>query len=161
MAVGGNRTGVKWNLGGAKSRGKGIGIDFNVFAYYAEKLDEAGADLTKIFTEIMEMTSEEIQADTLDALADANLPAHGKYSRDQTAEALDLYPKAIVSGSIIECSIGFDKSKPGAGGFLITGTPKMRPDYKLEDIYVRKTYMSKKQKEIGEYLSKELHERIK
>lgn len=142
-------------------RGSGVGIDFNAFAYYAEKLDELGADLTKIFTEIMEMESEEIQADTLDALADANLPAHGKYSRDQTAEALDMYPKAIVSGSIIECNIGFDKSKPGAGGFLITGTPKMRPDYALENIYVRKTYMNKRQKEISDYLAEQLHERIK
>ena len=161
MAVGGNRTGVKWNLGGAKARGKGIGIDFNAFAYYAEKLDKAGADLIKIFSEIMEMTSEEIQADTLDALAHANLPAQGKYSQGETEKTLEMYPKASVSGSIIECNIGFDKTKKGAGGWLITGTPKMSPDYKLEDIYVRKTYMSKRQKEISNYLSNALKERIK
>ena len=62
---------------------------------------------------------------------------------------------------MIEIGLGFDKSKPGAGGFLITGTPKMAPDYKLEDLYVRKRYKNKLVKEIGESLQDEIDKRFR
>ena len=48
-----NRTGVKGNKGGAKSRKNAIWVDFNGFADLAEQLDMLGADLHEIFQEVM------------------------------------------------------------------------------------------------------------
>ena len=39
--------------------------------------------------------------------------------------------------------IGFDFEKPGAGGYLITGTPRMKPDAALSKMYKQKAYMKK------------------
>ena len=56
--------------------------------------------------------------------------------------------------------VGFDYSKKGAGGFLISGTPRMRPDTELQRIYRRKKYMRDIQNDMAEvvqdYIAKAL-----
>lgn len=145
------------------SRNHGLSIDFSCFEVFAEELDKLGADIPEIFSEVMEEAGKEVQEKTKEASANAYLPAGGKYrsSNSETLAAIDPSPKPIVSGSVIEIGLGFDKSKPGAGGFLITGTPKMAPDYKLEDLYVRKRYKNKLVKEIGESLQDEIDKRFR
>lgn len=145
------------------SRNHGLSIDFSCFETYAEELEKLGADIPEIFSEVMEEAGKEVQEKTKEASANAYLPAGGKYrsSNSETLAAIDPSPKPIVSGSVIEIGLGFDKSKPGAGGFLITGTPKMAPDYKLEDLYVRKRYKNKLVKEIGESLQDEIDKRFR
>lgn len=137
---GGNRTGKRWNKGGKKARKNGISIDFNGFAEYAEILDQMGANVQKVFTDAMEQAGETVAEDTHDAVAKANLPASGKYSRSNTENAIIDAPKVEWLGGQGEMKLGFDYSKPGAGGFLITGTPKMRPDNELAAIYSGKKY---------------------
>ena len=154
----GNRTGAKWTQGGSKSRGKMLDIDFSAFAEYAEKLDELGADMPKAMAKAMESAADTIQADTRSAMASANLPAKGKYSQGDTEQSIISDPKALLRGSYLTIDFGFDKTKPGAGGFLITGTPKMRPDYKLEDIYGRRKYLSKIMTQIRKDLQKAVDE---
>lgn len=153
---GGNKFGVKWNKGGAKSRLKGYGIDFSQFTEFAEKLETIGLNVQKEFTTVMEGIAEDIQADTINATKAAYLPASGKYSTGRTAEGIEEFPKAVWSGNLGSVGIGFDKNKEGAGGFLITGTPRMKPDYKLEDIYARKTYVKKKMDEISSWFLEEI-----
>ncbi len=145
------------------SRNHGLSIDFSCFESYAEELEKLGADIPEIFSEVMEEAGKEVQEKTKEASANAYLPAGAKYrsSNSETLAAIDPSPKPIVSGSVIEIGLGFDKSKPGAGGFLITGTPKMAPDYKLEDLYVRKRYKNKLVKEIGESLQDEIDKRFR
>lgn len=145
------------------SRNHGLSIDFSCFEVFAEELDKLGADIPEIFSEVMEEAGKEVQEKTKEASANAYLPAGGKYrsSNSETLAAIDPSPKPIVSGSVIEIGLGFDKSKPGAGGFLITGTPKMAPDYKLEDLYVRKRYKNKLVKEIGKSLQDEIDKRFR
>ena len=126
------------------SRKNSLSIDFSNFAEYAERLDELNADLKEIFQDAMEQAAETVEWDIMDALADANLPALGKYSQ----------------GMLGEIPIGFDKTMPGAGGWLITGTPKMRPDYKLEDIFSRRSYERKIKKQIDGHLQEEIDERL-
>ena len=137
-----------------------ISIDFSNFAEYAEELEKLGADLKEIFTDVMEQEAETVQEDTLEALDKANLPAKGEYSIGTTKKSVDRSPKVTWSGSIGEIGLGFDKSKPGAGGFLITGTPKMRPDYELERIYGRKSYERKINNSIMDYLQAEIDDRL-
>lgn len=142
------------------SRKNSLSIDFSNFAEYAERLDELNADLKEIFQDAMEQAAETVEWDIMDALADANLPALGKYSQGATEASVIRDAKVQWQGMLGEIPIGFDKTKPGAGGWLITGTPKMRPDYKLEDIFSRRKYEKKIMKQIEEHLQEEIDERL-
>ena len=154
-----NRTGAKWNKGGSKARKNSINIDFSAFSEYAEELDKLGADLQKIFGDIMEKEGGVIADDTVDALSPSNLPARGHYSHGHTKEAVVMDPKVTWSGMFGEMGLGFDKTKPGAGGFLITGTPRMQPDRKLAQIYSSKKYENMIRKAISEELGEEIKRR--
>lgn len=153
-----NKLGLKWNRGGAKRRKNYIAVDFSAFAEYAEKLDRLGADLKDVIGDAMEEAAKQVQEDTADAVESANLPAGGQYSDGETRASIvrDVTPK--WSGSVGEVHLGFDKSKPGAGGFLITGTPKMAPDAALAEMYSGKKYQRQINKKIEEHLQKALDE---
>lgn len=140
----------RFSRGGKKARKNGISIDFNGFAEYAEILDEMGRNVQKVFTDAMEQAGQTVAEDTHDAVAKANLPASGKYSQDNTEAAIIDNPTVEWSGGYGEMKLGFDYTKPGAGGFLITGTPKMRPDHELEMIYAQKKYERRLREDIDE-----------
>ena len=154
-----NLTGAKWTKGGAKRRKNFIALDFSAFAEYAEKLDRLGADLQKIFTEVMEEAGQDVQEDVRSAISKPNLPAAGNYSDGDTAKTI-VEPVVKWSGSVGELPLGFDKSKPGAGGFLITGTPKMAPDAALADIFTSRRYENNLKKQIEEALQQAIDEHM-
>lgn len=135
-------------------------LDTSEFDAYAEKLDRLGADLKTIFTDALEKVGETIGKDTLDAMADSNLPAGGKYATGQTKSTVVKNPKVEWSGMRGSIGVGFDFGKPGAGGYLITGTPRMRPDNELNKIYKRKKYMNDVKKDIMEVFNDEIHKRM-
>ena len=97
-----------------------------------------------------------MQQDTIAALESSNLPAEGKYSQGDTLNSVIKDIKTIWVGSIGEIKLGFDKTKAGAGGFLITGTPKMKPDLALERIYGSKRYENQLKKQIEQALQREI-----
>lgn len=152
-----NVLGLKWNRGGSKARKNYIAVDFSNFEAYAEKLDRLNADLKKIFGDAMEDAAKQVQEDTRKAVENANLPAGGIYSDGETKASIlrDVTPK--WSGYMGEVHLGFDKTKPGAGGFLITGTPKMAPDAPLAEMYSGRKYQRQINKKIEEHLQKELN----
>ena len=120
----------------------------------AEALDQMGVDLKPVFTDVMEQSGEGVAKDVLAAVQRPNLPAKGKYQgpNKQTEASIIMHPKVEWSGDYGEIGLGFDKSKPGAGGWLITGTPEMQPDYELQKIFARKKYASDLIKSINDYL---------
>ena len=142
------------------ARKSNISIDFSAFSDYAERIDKLGGDLKTIFADAMEQAAETVEYDTIDAVQKANLPAGGRYSQGETEASIIRNAKAEVMGSVIEIGLGFDKSKSGAGGFLITGTPKMKPDYALEKIYGKKSYENQLKKDIEEVLQDEIEQRM-
>lgn len=115
-------------------------INFDVFEDLAAQIDDLGLSLPDVIAEALENVGEDIGVRTKEAVAKANLPAKGIYSQGETAKTIVLNPQAEKNGIYVEIGVGFDKNQPGAGGFLITGTPKMEPVYKLEDLYARKKY---------------------
>lgn len=133
-----------------------ISIDFKNFSDYAEKIDKLGANLKSVFSKAMEEAAEKVQQDTIAAIQPVNLPGKGRYSTGDTLNSVIRDPKTKWEGSVGEIPIGFDKTKPGAGGWLITGTPKMRPDYALEKIYGTKRYESELKKTIEKALQREI-----
>lgn len=142
------------------ARGKMLSIDFSAFSEYAEQLDQLGADLKQVIGDAMDQAAETVQDDVIDAMASANLPAGGKYSHGDTMAQIIKDAQTKWYGSEGEIGLGFDKTKAGAGGFLITGTPKMRPNYKLEDIFSRKKYQTKIMKQIREELQDAIDEHM-
>ena len=142
------------------ARKSSISIDYSAFSDLAEQLDELGADLKKIFDEALEEAAEKVQEDTKQAMESANLPAGGKYSQGDTVASIVPNPKVEWQGTMAEIGLGFDKTKQGAGGFLITGTPKMQPNKALERIYGRKTYEKEINKMIEQKLQRELDSRL-
>lgn len=151
-----NKTGVRYNKGGALARKKMLSIDFSAMGDIIEKLDNLGMNLEQIVSKTMEEEGREVQQDTLKAIADSNLPARGKYSTGDT-EASVIHDVAVTNfGSVLEMKLGFDKTKPGAGGFLITGTPKMQPVRALADIYSAKRYERNLTNKIKKSLQNEL-----
>lgn len=125
-------------------------LNLNGLAEYAEKLEKAGVDIQPVMEGALNEAAKTITADTIAALAPANLPAGGKYSQGRTMESVLTDGQVTWMGSIAEVPVGFDFSKPGAGGLLITGTPKMRPDDALNKIYRQKRYMANIQKMMAE-----------
>lgn len=145
---------------GGKFKRNGFYLDWSQFAEFAEDLDGLGADLQKIFDDIMEQSAKTIQDDTFEAMDAKNLPAKGKYSLGKTKQAIERNPKVKWSGTRGDVGFGFDKTRINAGSYLITGTPRMDPNYALEDIFVRKKYKKEIVADIMEYFMAEIEDRM-
>lgn len=115
-----------------------------------KRLDSLGGDVRKVVDEALTKASHTITVSTENALAAQNLPAQGKYSKDTTREQIIRDAQVRWEGDTAWIPVGFDFSKPGAGGYLITGTPRMKPDYELNRIYKQKKYMNLIQKGMEE-----------
>lgn len=142
------------------ARKSAIYIEFGVFEDLAAQLEKLGADMKETFSEVMEKEGRKVAQDTKAAVAAANLPAGGKYSQGETAKSIIENPRVEWSGFLGELPLGFNKTMRGAGGFLITGTPRMRPDYALEKIYGQKRYESQMKKEIAKGLQEQIDKRL-
>ena len=128
-------------------------LDTSGFEAMLRKLDSLGGDVKKATEDALKQASETISEDTVDALSDANLPARGKYSHGATKESIIQDHRVTWEGLVGWVPVGFDFSKAGAGGFLISGTPKMRPDQALRKMYKQKRYMLQIQSDIGDVLA--------
>ena len=117
------------------ARKRKLSIDFNGLEELTERINELQGDLEKIIGGAMEKAGATVQADTLKAIENPNLPAKGKYSHGETKKSVVKDVHVKWGGSVGEMPLGFDKTVEGAGGWLITGTPKMSPDRALSAIY--------------------------
>lgn len=135
-------------------------LDTSGFEDYIAQLEKLEADVKPIVEDALNKAGETITKDTIDAVAEPNLPRGGKYSTGETKESIITNPKVKWSGSIAEIGVGFDFTKPGAGGFLITGTPRMAPDKPLNKIYKSKKYMKDIQEDMTEIFQKEINRRM-
>lgn len=135
-------------------------LDTKGFDEYAEKLERLDADLKSIFTDALQQAAETITEDTVEAMSSGNLPAGGKYSTGETKKSIVQNPKVTWSGTVGEVGVGFDFEKPGAGGYLITGTPRMKPNRELNRIYKSKKYMTNIKKDMKDIFDDEIQRRM-
>lgn len=117
------------------SKRKNLNMALNGLEELAERLQDVGGDIKKTMTDVLEDFSEEISYRTSMAIVKTNLPAEGNYSKGKTARSVIHDAQVDWQGPVATIACGFDKLKPGAGGWLITGTPRMRPVLELEKIY--------------------------
>ena len=102
----------------------------------------------RVVEENLEKVGRQISNDTIEAVQAGNLPAGGKYSTGDTEAAVVRDTSVTWDGGVASIPIGFDFNKPGAGGWLISGTPKMRPDAALRKMYKGKKYMQDRQNDL-------------
>ena len=155
-----NVGGKKWNKGGKKKRNT-LRVDLSGFTELITKLDEVGGDVNKAVNDALIQAAETVQDDTKDALEKQNLPGQGAYSLGRTEKTI-AEPTVTWVGSKASAGIGFNYAQKGAGGFLISGTPRMQPDRALEAIYARKKYAKQLVKDmqevIGDYIIEKMEE---
>lgn len=127
-------------------------LDTSGFEGLLRKLDQLGGDVQKAVSDALEQASETIAEDTEEAVAHSNLPAGGMYSTGDTEKAIIRDTEVRWEGLVGWVPIGFDFSMPGAGGYLITGTPRMQPDKRLHQMYKQKKYMRQIQNDMGDVI---------
>lgn len=125
-------------------------LDTSGFTEILSRIDRLGGDVNRIVEKELKEAGDKINRDTLEAMSPGNLPAHGRYSTGATRDSVITDAQVTWDGSKAFVPIGFDFSKPGAGGFLITGTPRMRPNPVLNKMFRQKKYMAEIQKEMQE-----------
>ena len=131
-------------------------LNLSGFEELITKLEGLNGDVKKTVTKALDKSAKTIERDTQEALKPANLPQGGKYSKGDTERAVVTNATTTWSGTEASISVGFDYGKKGAGGFLITGTPRMKPDVPLKKMYKGATYRKKIQAEIGEVVQDEI-----
>ena len=131
-------------------------FDTSGFDEMIRKYERAGGDLKEIVEKSLKLASEKITKDTEEGMQKANLPAHGKYSTGKTADTIVRNPEVNWTGTTASIGVGFDFNKPSAAGYLITGTPRMKRDKKLFEIYRSKKYRERLKEEINAFVGEEL-----
>ena len=124
-------------------------------------LDSLGGDLVGVAADALSQAGETIGWDTQEAAQNPNMQAEGKYSTGRTEQAVLTTPRVEVSGNLVEVGAGFDYTKDGAGGILITGTPRMKPNYELNKIFKGRRYMNNISKDIEAVVQDEIERRLK
>lgn len=115
---------------------------------YLKKLHHVGGNVQQAVADALEQSSETIKEDTEEALSATFLPRQGKFSHGLTKESVIQDTTVRWEGLVAWVPVGFDFSDPGAGGYLITGTPRMNPDKKLHQMYKQRRYMNQIQKDM-------------
>ena len=128
-------------------------LDTSGFTGMLQNLDSLGGDVKKAVEDSLVQAAQTIRDDTLDAMRPEFLPAQGKYSIGTTKDSIIQDFAVRWDGLIGWVPVGFDFSKAGAGGYLITGTPRMKPDTELRRMYKQKRYMLKIQEGIFDVIS--------
>ena len=123
-----------------------------------KKLEEVGGSVPRAVEKALSQASKKASEDTHTALKKANLPAHGKFSSGRTEGTIIGETAVKWEGAVASVPVGFNLSKPGAGLFLIHGTPRMPSDRALNHMYNQKPYVKEIQKEMGKIVLAEITE---
>lgn len=116
-------------------------LDTTGFDKMIQKLSALGGDVRGAVEKALTESARTVSDDTLAAVEPQNLPAKGKYSHDATKASVITDTQPVWEGDSAYVPVGFDFSKVGAGGFLISGTPTMPPVVRLNLMYKGKAYM--------------------
>lgn len=139
-----------------------LNLDTSGLDELINKLKKLEGDVKGAVTDALEQAAQTVEEDTREAVQPQYLPAQGKYQGKEkdTEKAIVTGAKVTWHGTTAEINVGFDYSKPGAGGFLITGTPRMKPDKALQKIYKQKKYMAQLQADMGAVVSDYIREKM-
>ena len=115
-----------------------IGLKFEGWQELLTSIDRAAgeAGLKKAVEGALKASKEHVNKKAGAAIAKANLPAAGKYSKGNTKKSLDNNFTVEWSGYTGSMNIGFDFQKSGLVSiFLMYGTPRQPPVAGLQDAF--------------------------
>ena len=135
-------------------------LDVSGFEEYIQKLEKLEADVKPIVEDALNQAGETITDDTFDGVSKSNLPRGGEYCTGETERSTIKNPRVKWAGTTADIGGGCDFNKPGAGGYLITGTPRMAADEALNKIYKSKKYMKDIQKDMIDIFQDEISRRM-
>lgn len=131
-------------------------LDTSAITSALSRLEGLGGNVEATVERLLKNSAMKIQVDTVKALAKPNLPAGGKYWTGTTKQSIIKDLNVQWEGQVAWIPIGFDFNEAGAGGYLITGTPKMSPDYELRKMYRQKKYMNEIQTQMSDVVWNEI-----
>lgn len=135
-------------------------IETKGFEAMIERLDSLGGDVRGAVDAALGKAAEKVRQDTIAAIQKPNLPRQGKYSNSDTMASIAQDTSVHWEGQTAWVPVGFDFSRPGAGGYLIAGTPKMQPAPQLHRMYKQNRYKLEIQKQIGEVIMQHVVDKI-
>lgn len=145
------RGGKPWSQGGKYAWNPGrntLKLDTSGLYDILAQVEALGGNVERVVENVLKDAVGQITNDTLAATIKPNFPARGVYSHGWTRDEIVQETEVHWEGRKAWMPVGFDFSKPGSGGYLITGTPKMQPVTELNKIYKQKRYMSVLQKQM-------------
>ena len=122
-----------------------IKLEIDGFDKIIKRLNQLNADTKQVAEKALSESFKVVQAKAKDAMQDAKLPAKGKYNTHATEKSLLKTLQISWKGDVAECPVGFD-FKEDAGFisiFLMHGTPKMKPDKDLYNVFYGKSVKNK------------------
>lgn len=128
----------------AKKKRGYVQLDVTVIERLLDEYKARGVNVKPLIQKLLTNAGKKVQADTRNALDDQYLPRQGVYHREgrPTEKSVADDPVVRWDGDVAWIPVGFDFQKErGAGGYLISGTPRMKPDKELNKMYRGKAYM--------------------
>lgn len=117
-------------------------LDTSDFTRFLTKLESLGGDVENTVTEVLTKYATQVNEETDAAMTPSAMPAQGRYWTGTTKASVIHGAQVTWEGLSAVAPIGFDFSKRGAGGYLISGTPKMQPVAQLNKMFRQKTYLN-------------------
>lgn len=154
-------------------------LDTSGMARWIEELDKASDNIEEIVEEALTRTAEKIQADVMEAMQDRHLPAKGKYATGETKGKVLKNQRVEWDGGKARIRVGFGKDESEVSHYLISGVwghskdgkgngpidpvtgkkkARMKPDKKLQEIFLKKNYMRERTKEMIKFFQDKLKE---
>lgn len=126
-------------------------------------IERLGGDIRPVVEKVLKETSQIVIDDTVRAIEPSKLPAQGKYSEGTTSRTVIRSSKVEWFGeTYAQVKVGFDHYENPHAIFLIygtkvDGTPRMKPDKALYEIYKNKAYRERINEILISKVSEELH----
>ena len=133
-----------------------VRLDTSVVEDMLVELESMGANLDFIVSKVLGKAAKKIESDTRAAVVPGKMPARGKYWTGTTERSVVHDTTVRKDGNLYWVPVGFDFDLPGAGGFLIVGTPYMEPVPELYRMFQQKSYMREIQNDLWESVEKHL-----
>ena len=156
-----------WGVGRRRRRGlqqhtgkkkNNVVLDTTALEELLAQVEDMGGSVEEAATQALSWAAKRIEYDMEQAVVKGKMPAGGKYWTGETERSIVRDTTVRKDGTTLWVPVGFDFDKPGAGGFLIVGTPWVEPVPELYYMFQRKKFMRDMQEGMWEMVERYMRE---